>query len=312
MLVTLWAFQTQLLPQIIANRIGLIMVNNQKARYLKIGLFVGIGAINISVYYIWITAQMQDKPRITHLNFIWEHFEKTFFLVVDLALNLYFLYLVRSRLISRGLTKYWRLYNFNAAIIMVSTSMDILLLGLMSLPNTYEYVFTLHFSDHLVPIQLPIWFWSIALSQYNLILSTESWLLYNFSYVQFAPVAYTVKLNIELSMADLISKVVRSSYRDHSGNFDSNRSSDNTHTVSRPHSYFPGSAEKQVTARGYEEDEYSNKTDREKYDGEGIVKTVTVMQTEKDKAWKNWISVTIATLIASYGLAANPLSNNIL
>jgi hypothetical protein len=105
--------------------------------------------------------------------------------------------------------------------------------------------------------------------------------------VQFAPVAYTVKLNIELSMADLISKVVRSSYRDHSGNFDSNRSSDNTHTVSRPHSYFPGSAEKQVTARGYEEDEYSNKTDREKYDGEGIVKTVTVMQTEKDKAWKN-------------------------
>jgi hypothetical protein len=158
MLVTLWAFQTQLLPQIIANRIGLIMVNNQKARYLKIGLFVGIGAINISVYYIWITAQMQDKPRITHLNFIWEHFEKTFFLVVDLALNLYFLYLVRSRLISRGLTKYWRLYNFNAAIIMVSTSMDILLLGLMSLPNTYEYVFTLHFSDHLVPIQLPIWF----------------------------------------------------------------------------------------------------------------------------------------------------------
>ena len=114
------------------------MINNRKALFLKVGLFVGIGIINISVYFIWIMAQMQGTPKITRLNFIWEHFEKTFFLVIDLALNLYFLYLVRSRLISRGLAKYWRLYNFNAAIIMVSTSMDILLLGLMSLPNTYE------------------------------------------------------------------------------------------------------------------------------------------------------------------------------
>jgi len=33
------------------------------------------------------------------------------------------------------------------------------------------------------------------------------------SYIQFAPVAYIVKLNIELTMAELISKIVRSSQK---------------------------------------------------------------------------------------------------
>lgn len=81
---------------------------------------------------------MLQTPKLTRLNFIWEHFEKTFFLTLDLSLNLYFLYLVRSKLIANGLTKYWTLYNFNVVIIGISTSMDALLLGLMSLPNSYE------------------------------------------------------------------------------------------------------------------------------------------------------------------------------
>jgi hypothetical protein len=73
------------------------------------------------------------------LNNIWERLEKSFFLVIDCGLNLYFLYLVRYRLIADGLAKYWRLFHFNAAILLVSTSMDILLLGMLSLPNPYEF-----------------------------------------------------------------------------------------------------------------------------------------------------------------------------
>ncbi|KAH7353183.1 hypothetical protein BKA66DRAFT_516250 [Pyrenochaeta sp. MPI-SDFR-AT-0127] len=166
--VTLWAFQTQLLPQIIANRVSLIMVDKKKARSLKWVLFLLISAVNVSVYCIWIPAHMGTSPVFITLNLIWERVEKTFFLIVDLGLNLYFLYLVRYRLIANGLTKYMPLFKFNVVIVFISTSMDILLLGLLSLPDGYAYV-------------------------------------------QFAPVAYIIKLNIELTMAVLISKVVRSS-----------------------------------------------------------------------------------------------------
>ncbi|KAI3573988.1 hypothetical protein IWW34DRAFT_706362 [Fusarium oxysporum f. sp. albedinis] len=166
--VALWAIQTQLLPQIIANRVALIMTNKRRARKLKWGLVLAIGCINIAVAYIWTVAHLDGAtPFQVHLNLGFEKAEKSFFLVVDLALNLYFLYLVRFRLIADGLSKYWKLFNFNAGMVVISTSMDILLLGFLSLPDPYLYV-------------------------------------------QFAPLAYIVKLYIELLMANLISKVVRS------------------------------------------------------------------------------------------------------
>ncbi|KAL4947988.1 hypothetical protein BDW69DRAFT_189682 [Aspergillus filifer] len=165
--VTLWAFQTQLLSQIIANRIALIMVSKRKSHQLRWALFIAIGAINIAVAFIWIPAHLNSAtPFRIRLNVIFEHVEKSFFLLVDLGLNLYFLYLVRYRLIAEGLSKYWTLYKFNVGFVVISTIMDGFLLGLLSLP------------DH-------------------------------FAYVQFAPVTYTVKLYLELQMAQLISKVVK-------------------------------------------------------------------------------------------------------
>ncbi|RYO79251.1 hypothetical protein DL766_003827 [Monosporascus sp. MC13-8B] len=173
--VALWAIQTQLLPQIIANRVSLITTNKRFARKLKWSLVIAIGCINIAVCYIWTTAQMPSATAYQiMLNHMFERAEKSFFLVVDLGLNLYFLYLVRFRLIADGLSKYWRLFNFNAGIVVVSTSMDILLLGFLSLPDPYLYV-------------------------------------------QFAPLAYIVKLHIELIMAVLISKVVRSGSTERGG-----------------------------------------------------------------------------------------------
>ena len=105
---------------------------------LRWGLFIGIGLINLAVCIIWTIAQL---PGATHtqvlVNMVFEKAEKTFFLVVDLGLNLLFLYLVRFRLIKDGLSKYWQLYNFNAGIVVLSTAMDILLLGFLSLPDPY-------------------------------------------------------------------------------------------------------------------------------------------------------------------------------
>ncbi|KAL2867746.1 uncharacterized protein BJX67DRAFT_380690 [Aspergillus lucknowensis] len=167
--VLLWAIQTQLLSQIIANRISLIMVSHRKSLQLRWGLFIAIGIINLAVAGIWIPAHLESASDFQiRLNYIFENVEKSFFLVVDLGLNLYFIYLVRYRLIADGLNKYWTLYKFNCGFVAISTAMDACLLGLLSLPNQYAYV-------------------------------------------QFAPVTYTVKLYLELKMAQLISKVVRRS-----------------------------------------------------------------------------------------------------
>ncbi|KAF4342149.1 hypothetical protein FBEOM_3882 [Fusarium beomiforme] len=183
--VFLWSIQTQLLPQIIANRVSLIMTNRRRSRHLKWGLVISILCINAAVSYIFTVAHLDTATESQkYVNMIFEKFEKSFFLLVDLALNLYFLYLVRYRLIADGLNKYWRLFNFNAGIVFISTSMDVLLLGFLSLPNPYLYV-------------------------------------------QFAPLAYIVKLYIELLMANLISKVVRSSSRNQEGWYSSSRSKSN-------------------------------------------------------------------------------------
>ncbi len=114
------------------------MVQRRKAVLLRWGLFAATACINIAVAFIWIRAHMPGAtPEQVNLNHQFERAEKSFFLVLDLGLNLFFLYLVRFRLASDGLSKYWRLYNFNAGIVVISTSMDILLLGFLSLPEPY-------------------------------------------------------------------------------------------------------------------------------------------------------------------------------
>lgn len=134
----LWAIQTQLLSQIIANRVGLIMVNKRKAQILKWTLLGLIGCVNIAVCVIWPAAYKVDStPAETHRNDVFEKAEKTFFLVVDLGLNMMFLYLVRFRLISHGLSKYWLLFKFNVALVFLSTCMDTALLAMLSLPSPY-------------------------------------------------------------------------------------------------------------------------------------------------------------------------------
>ncbi|KAM3066934.1 hypothetical protein ACMFMF_009984 [Clarireedia jacksonii] len=71
---------------------------------------------------------------------------------------------VHSKLVSNGLDKYKRLISFNIVLVFFSLSMDCLIIGMMSLNNSFVYM-------------------------------------------QFHPLAYLVKLKIEMSMANLIAKV---------------------------------------------------------------------------------------------------------
>lgn len=129
---------TQILPQIMANRISLVMFDKRKVLWLKLGLFISILGINLAVCSIWVPAQLSTaQPSQKRLNHIFETAEKTFFLIVDLGLNIYFLFLVHYHLIAGGLIKYWRLFKLNIAMVCLSTAMDALVLGLLEMPNSY-------------------------------------------------------------------------------------------------------------------------------------------------------------------------------
>ncbi|KAJ4186248.1 hypothetical protein NW759_016955 [Fusarium solani] len=139
-IIVCWCFQTQLLVQIIINRLSLLMVNREKASRLKWGAFVILTFINVTVGIVWIPNRLQISETWIRIDAIWDRIEKVIFLLVDASLNIYFIYLVRTRLISNGLTKYNTLFAVNIAMIIISISMDVVLIGLMSLPVAVVYL----------------------------------------------------------------------------------------------------------------------------------------------------------------------------
>jgi hypothetical protein len=165
-IVVLWTIELNCLIQIIINRLSLLLHSKRRIFWLKWGSLLYVGFLNISVFVIWIPAGLQYEP-FHSINLIWDRIEKALYLVLDLSLNLYFIYLVKTKLISSGVTKYWTLFKFNCVMIVISISMDILIIAMMQLQNPLLYM-------------------------------------------QFHPVAYMIKLNIEMSMAHLIGKIARS------------------------------------------------------------------------------------------------------
>lgn len=164
-----WVFEIQLLMQIIINRIALIAEHRSTIKKLKWGTFIFITAINIPVFCIWIPSHTNPPLNDTFfkINNIWDKISKVLILIVDAALNWYFLRTVKIRLVNQhGLTKYAPLISFNGKLMIISIAMDALLIGLMFLRNQVVYI-------------------------------------------QFHPVAYMVKLNIEMSMASLVVRLAQ-------------------------------------------------------------------------------------------------------
>lgn len=127
--------QIQCICGIIINRISLLMKNQQRMGQLRWAVAGFLGIINISVFIIWIPARLQISAEWIHINEIWDRIEKVLFLIVDAGLNLYFIHLVRTRLIANGLTKYNSLFRFNLFMVSVSMSLDVGLGPPFSLPR---------------------------------------------------------------------------------------------------------------------------------------------------------------------------------
>lgn len=79
--------------------------------------------------------------RYVDINKYWDRTSKCLICLVDAGLNWYFLRVVKQRLVEQyGLMKYAPLVNFNARLMVVSVMLDILLIGLMSLPNQESFI----------------------------------------------------------------------------------------------------------------------------------------------------------------------------
>lgn len=116
------------------------MVVRANGTRLKWLCFLILLAINISVFCIWVPARLQINDTYVHVNEVWDRCEKVIFAVMDAALNFYFIWVVKKRLISNGLQKYNRLYQMNLFLVAISIALDILLICMMSLPNSFVYV----------------------------------------------------------------------------------------------------------------------------------------------------------------------------
>ncbi|KAK7932097.1 hypothetical protein PG985_002809 [Apiospora marii] len=130
----------QCILQIILNRVSILTLDRRRAKQLQLATFAAITMINISVFCIWIPAQLQISNSYTRLNDIWDRTEKAVFATIDASLNAYFLWVVRTKLISNGLVKYWALFRYNIAMVCVSVSLDLILIGSMSLPSGLIYI----------------------------------------------------------------------------------------------------------------------------------------------------------------------------
>ncbi|KAN0089469.1 hypothetical protein V8E51_019729 [Hyaloscypha variabilis] len=185
-----WVFEVQLLMQIIINRITVVVDDHQLIFKLKWGTALVITIVNIAVFIIWIPAHLVPPPipLFVEINKYWDRTSKVIILIVDAGLNYFFLHTVKKRLVNyHGLTKYAPLVSFNAKLMVLSVSMDLMLICLMSLKNQVVYI-------------------------------------------QFHPVAYMVKLNIEMSMASLITKIARNSIEARNNEFMVQNSSSHNHS----------------------------------------------------------------------------------
>ncbi|KXJ86583.1 hypothetical protein Micbo1qcDRAFT_112607, partial [Microdochium bolleyi] len=139
-IITLWVFQVQCIIQIIINRIALLVRDRKNIRRMQWGAVIFMSLINISVYCIWIPSMLQVSDTFTKVNTIWDRITKVLFAILDVALNVYFIHLIRSKLIANGLTKYNRLFYYNIGMICISLSLDVILIGTMSIGNGFIYV----------------------------------------------------------------------------------------------------------------------------------------------------------------------------
>ncbi|KAI5846474.1 hypothetical protein DFP73DRAFT_545988 [Morchella snyderi] len=164
-LVALWSIQAQALLQININRIELIAVDKAFNNRVRIGCLVIIAVFIVGTFSVWIPGRLGISAKITQISKIYIEVQGSLIILLDIALNTYFIRTVKATLIDPGLDKYKPLVSHNLMLVYATITVETIALGLMWLPAS------------------------------------------PFVWLQYGTLAWMGKLNVELSMADLIMKL---------------------------------------------------------------------------------------------------------
>ncbi|PBK73573.1 hypothetical protein ARMSODRAFT_1015115 [Armillaria solidipes] len=148
-----WIVQVQCLMLIIVNRLCILIQKPSQRLTLKLVVIGVVSVVSISTSCIWIPAELQINSTYISLNKWWDKFEKSIYLLLDLALNILFIRMVKGRLVDHGLKKYDRVMRFNQRIIILSIGMDVLLMGATTLKNPFVYT-QFHPVTYIVKLQI--------------------------------------------------------------------------------------------------------------------------------------------------------------
>ncbi|OLN92776.1 hypothetical protein CCHL11_06731 [Colletotrichum chlorophyti] len=165
----LWVFEIQLLMQIIINRIAVIAESQTTIAYLKWGTAVVITMINIAVFCIWIPAHIVPPASETYVK-VNEIWDR-----ISKVLIL---------IVDAGLNWYF---------------LRVVQTRLLSQHGLVKYKPLVGFNAKLMVLSIAMDAMLIGL------MSLPNQVVY----IQFHPVAYMVKLNIEMSMASLITRLAK-------------------------------------------------------------------------------------------------------
>ncbi|KAK1726530.1 uncharacterized protein BDZ83DRAFT_696637 [Colletotrichum acutatum] len=140
----LWIIQTQCAPQIIANRLGLIIADKRKTKIMKITLFTIVGIMNIFVMSVMFPMQATRSKLGLRMQRFYSPVDKILSLLIDLSLNWVFLRKLQRELNDNGLVKHRLLFVLTIAAMRVSLAMDvgyrvIPLIVVVFLSNPYLY-----------------------------------------------------------------------------------------------------------------------------------------------------------------------------
>ncbi|KAJ4322246.1 hypothetical protein N0V94_002476 [Neodidymelliopsis sp. IMI 364377] len=188
-----WVFQIQLLMQIIINRIALIAEHRKTVRNIKWGTVVLITTINIAVFCIWIPAHTVPPISQVFVN-INEVWDK-----ISKVLIL---------IVDAGLNWYF---------------LRIVKIRLVEQVGLTKYKPLVSFNAKLMIV-------SIAMDG---LLIGLMFLKNQVVYIQFHPVVYMVKLNIEMSMASLIVRLAQGKENDVHPDFESSTGPSNSQSDRR-------------------------------------------------------------------------------
>ncbi|KAB5577811.1 hypothetical protein GE09DRAFT_1214021 [Coniochaeta sp. 2T2.1] len=166
----LWVFEIQFLMQIIINRIAVIAENRRTTEYLRWGTAIVITIVNIVVFCIWIPSHTVPPVNETFVR-INEYWDRTSKVLI--------------LLVDAGLNYYF---------------LRTVKIRLVKQHGLVKYAPLVSFNAKLMVLSVAMDAMLIGL------MSLPNQVVY----IQFHPVAYMVKLNIEMSMASLITRLARS------------------------------------------------------------------------------------------------------